>query len=136
VEGNEKCILDLVVSRLKEDKYIVDTFGQGGKKFMGVSRVKYGRFYRRLDLMITLSNEYPFASLYFTGSAEFNTKLRAWVLTNKGLSLSEYGLKDIKTGAYVQEDFRKEEDVFKFLGLQYIPPNQRTAEVQLIISIT
>jgi DNA polymerase beta len=131
LEGNEKCILDLVVSRLKEDKYIVDTFGQGGKKFMGVSRVKYGRLYRRLDLMITLPNEYPFASLYFTGSAEFNTKLRAWVLAHKGLSLSEYGLKDINTGAYVQDIFRTEDDVFKFLGLKYISPDKRTPEIEL-----
>lgn len=131
VEGNEKCILDLVVSRLKAEKYIIDTFGQGGKKYMGVSRVKYGRFYRRLDLMITLPNEYPFASLYFTGSAEFNTKLRAWVLTNKQLSLSEYGLKDVKTGAYIQNDFRTEEDVFKFLGLKYISPERRSPEVEL-----
>ncbi len=131
-EGNEKCILDLVVSRLKENKYIIDTFGQGGKKFMGVSKVKYGRFFRRLDLMITLPNEYPFASLYFTGSAEFNTRLRAWVLSNKGLSLSEYGLKDVKSGAYVQESFRTEDDIFKFLGLEYISPTKRTSDVELV----
>jgi DNA polymerase beta len=135
VEGNEKCILDLVVSRLKEDKYIVDTFGQGGKKFMGVSRVKYGRLYRRLDLMITLPNEFPFASLYFTGSAEFNTKLRAWVLTHKGLSLSEYGLKDIKSGVFVQHDtgFRTEGDVFRYLGLKYIAPRDRTPDADLVL---
>jgi len=132
VEGNEKCILDLVVSNLKVSNYIIDTLGQGSKKFMGVSRVKYGRLYRRLDLMITLPSEYPFASLYFTGSAEFNTKLRAWVMTNKNLSLSEYGLKDVSTGAYVQGNFRTEGDVFRFLGLKYIPPCDRTPNVDLV----
>lgn len=135
-DENEKLMLDQVVSKLKATKYITDVFGQGGKKCMAVCRVKYGRVYRRLDLMITQCHEFPFASLYFTGSAEFNTKLRAWVTTHKNLSLSEYGLKDLKTSQYIDCKFKTEEDVFAFLGLKYIPPSLRTPEVYLIMSMT
>lgn len=130
-EENEKVMLEQVVSKLRAAKYITNVFGQGGKKCMAVSRVKYGRVFRRLDLMITQCHEFPFASLYFTGSAEFNTKLRAWVTTHKSLSLSEYGLKDIKTSKYIDSKFKTEEDVFAFLGLKYIPPNLRTPEIDL-----
>ena len=130
-EGNERTMLDEVVTKLRAAKYITNVFGQGGKKCMAVCRVKYGRVFRRLDLMITQPHEFPFASLYFTGSAEFNTKLRAWVTTHKGLSLSEYGLKDIKTSTFIECSFKTEEDVFEYLGLKYIPPNRRTPDVDL-----
>lgn len=127
--------LDNIIAKLKADKYIVDTLAQGGKKFMGVCRIKYSRHFRRLDMMITQSNEFPFASLYFTGSAEFNTKLRAWVLTHKEMSLSEYGLKMLKTGEMVRDvDFKTEADVFEYLGLEYIEPSKRTPDVVLALT--
>lgn len=129
-EENEKSTLDQIVTKLKTEKYIVDILAQGGKKFMGVCRVKHGRHFRRLDMMITQSHEYPFASLYFTGSAEFNTKLRAWVLANKAMSLSEYGLKVLKTGELLRDVvFETEADVFSYLGLRFIEPSKRTPEV-------
>ena len=47
---------------------------------------------RRIDIMYTKPQEYPFAILYFTGSMEFNVKMRGELL-EKGLSLNEYGIK-------------------------------------------
>jgi DNA polymerase/3'-5' exonuclease PolX len=43
---------------------------------------------------------------------------------SQGYSLSEYGLKDAD-GKYVEGDFKTEQDIFKFLGLKYIAPEQR-----------
>jgi DNA polymerase beta len=45
---------------------------------------------RRMDVMYSPPNEYPFAILYFTGSKEFNTYQRSIALS-KGWSLNEHG---------------------------------------------
>ena len=81
------------------------------------------RHFRRIDFMLTQEHEYPFALLYFTGSGPFNVAMRNFALS-KGYSLSEYGLKDAN-GKFVGDAFRTEEDIFEFLGLKYIPPEQR-----------
>ena len=44
---------------------------------MGLSNINPSKFSnRRIDIMYTSPEEYPFAVLYFTGSAEFNVKMR------------------------------------------------------------
>jgi len=59
---------------------------------------------------------------HFTGSKEHNIKLRRLALT-KGLSLSEYGIKNLRTGKVRQ--FSNEKDFYNFLDLDYIPPELR-----------
>jgi DNA polymerase/3'-5' exonuclease PolX len=131
--SDSAALLKQITTKMKADRYIVDTLALGDKKCMAVSRVKYGRVNRRLDLLITHKHEFPFALLYFTGSAEFNTRLRSWVLANKQLSLSEYGLRP--PGApgtkFVRATFETERDIFDYLGLEYIAPRDRTPTVTL-----
>ena len=59
---------------------------------------------------------------YFTGSKYHNIKLREFAL-KKGLSLSEYGIKNLKTSKVAE--FNNEPDFYKYLGLDYIPPELR-----------
>ncbi len=132
--SDSAALLKQITEKMKSDRYIVDTLALGDKKCMAVSRVKYGRVNRRLDLLITHKHEFPFALLYFTGSAEFNTRLRSWVLTNKNLSLSEYGLRPpgVAGGTkFVRANFETERDIFDYLGLEYIAPWDRTPTVTL-----
>lgn len=129
--ANAADLLKQITSKMKADKYIVDTLALGDKKCMAVSRVKYGRHNRRLDILITHKHEFPFALLYFTGSAEFNTRLRSWVLTNKKLSLSEYGLREVSNNRFVPKKFETERDIFEYLGIEYIRPEDRTPTVAL-----
>ena len=63
--------------------------------------------YRRIDIMITKPEEYPFAIMYFTGSMEFNTMVRQKCL-DRGLSLNEYSLKDNDTKKVVDHKFVSE----------------------------
>ena len=74
--------------------------------------------------MYTKPQEYPFAILYFTGSMDFNTKMRANLL-EKGLSLNEYSLKDNETKKPVDHKFVKEEDIFEYLNMDYVHPCDR-----------
>ena len=81
--------------------------------------------FRRIDIMITKPAEYPFAILYFTGSKEFNTKMRQHAL-DLGYSMNEYSLTSTEDGTNIDENqFKVEKDIFKFLHLEYVDPSKR-----------
>jgi len=124
IQAHENLRMEEVVSLLSKDGYITDILAQGEKKFMGVCRLKRHSTHRRLDILITTNTNYPFALLYFTGSGEFNIKMRQWAL-NKGYSLNEYGLTPTIDG------IRTEEDIFKALELKYVEPHNRTPDIDL-----
>ena len=107
--------------------YITDILALGGKKCMAVCKLKRHKVFRRLDLLYTRKKEFPFALLYFTGSGDFNVRMRN-VALSKGYSLSEYGMKYAegnKKGDFVDHIFNSEEDIFKFLGIDYVEPAAR-----------
>jgi DNA polymerase (family 10) len=85
-----------------------------------------------LQVDLRLVDHESFGSLlqYFTGSKDHNVQLRTRAL-KRGLSLSEYGITNVKTG--VLEKFAWEEDFYARLGMQYIPPEMREAlgEIEL-----
>ena len=113
-----------IIQEFVAQKYISDILAQGNKKVLAVGKLKMRRHFRRIDFMLTQAHEYPFALLYFTGSGPFNVAMRNFALS-KGYSLSEYGLKDTNGNFVGDTTFRTEEDIFEFLGLKYIPPEQR-----------
>ena len=73
--------------------------------------------------MYTKPQEYPFAILYFTGSKDFNVKMRGELL-KKEMSLNEYGIKD-KDKKNVKHNCSTEKDVFEYLGYDYVEPENR-----------
>lgn len=74
------------------------------------------------DLRIVEHENFGSLLQHFTGSKEHNIALRTRY-QKQGLSLSEYGITDMKTG--VIHRFSNEHDFYAFLGLQYIPPEIR-----------
>ena len=121
-------IIKNIVEKLKKEKYLIDDFALGGKKYLGICRLKRHRHFRRIDMLFTTANEFPFAQLYFTGSKEFNVVLRN-ICLSKNLSLSEYGLKHLsgpKKGEFIDETFHTEEEILNYLGYKYVPPEKRT----------
>ena len=111
---------------LFEKGYLLEELSRGPKKFMGICRLTSGKITdgigRRIDIMYTKPQEYPFAILYFTGSMEFNVKMRGELL-EKGLSLNEYGIKKDKKN--VKHGCKSESDVFEYLGYDYVEPENR-----------
>ena len=59
---------------------------------------------------------------YFTGNLHHNVALRE-IAARLGLSLNEYGLKNVETGAL--ETYPTEDALYERLGLQYTPPELR-----------
>jgi DNA polymerase (family X) len=85
------------------------------------------------DLRVVSHSEYPFALNYFTGSKEHNVGMRR-LARKKGLSLNEYGFSKIgkKGGVRTRKpDLKEEKDIYKFLGLCYIPPELREGTGEL-----
>lgn len=74
------------------------------------------------DVRVVDEKSYGAALLYFTGSKEFNIRLRK-IAIKKGYKLSEYGLFDRKTGKYICG--KTEEEIFKKLNMKYIIPQNR-----------
>ncbi len=72
------------------------------------------------DLRVVPEASFGAALLYFTGSKEHNIELRRLAI-DKGLSLNEYGL----TKGERVVAARTEEDVYRALGLAWIPPELR-----------
>ena len=114
-------IYEAFLDKLNES-YMVETLSRGKKKFMGICLIS--KICRRIDVMFTKPEEYPFAILYFTGSMEFNTMMRQKCL-DRGLSLNEYSLKDNDTKKVVDHKFVSEKDIFDYLEMKYIEPENR-----------
>ena len=89
-------------------------------KYMGFSKLKDNPV-RRIDIRFIPYSSYYYALLYFTGSGDLNKKMRT-IAKKKGLKLSEYGLSD-KDGNILKA--KSEEDIFKHLDMEYLPPKLR-----------
>jgi DNA polymerase (family 10) len=72
------------------------------------------------DLRVVKDKEFPFAQHYFTGSKEHNIAVRARAQEH-GLKLNEYELAGPKKSIACKD----EADIFRALGLDYIPPELR-----------
>ena len=76
----------------------------------------------QVDIRLVHDYEYGAAMLYFTGSKEHNIKLRT-IAKQRGLKINEYGIFDAATSELLAG--RTEEEIYHFLHLKYIPPEQR-----------
>lgn len=72
------------------------------------------------DIRVVTDGQFPFALHHFTGSREHNTLMRSLAKT-MGLKMNEYGLFKGEQSLKLAS----EEEIFKALGLSYIPPELR-----------
>ncbi len=78
----------------------------------------------QVDVMVQTPDSYGALLQHFTGSKHHNIALREYAL-KKGFSLSEYGIKKVRSGLTEVQQFKDEESFYKFLGLEYIAPELR-----------
>ena len=84
-----------------------------------------------VDLLVQNPDSYGSALQHFTGSKHHNVALREYA-QKRNLSLSEYGIKVIKGGNRTLKKFSNEEDFYKYLNMEWIPPELRedTGEIE------
>lgn len=90
----------------------------------------------QVDLRVIDPAEWGAALVYFTGSKLHNVKIRH-IAKDKGLKVSEYGVFSVNasTGAEKKIAGKTEEDVYRALGMEWIPPELREdrGEVELAL---
>jgi DNA polymerase (family X) len=98
-------------------RWVVDVAAKGPTKATVVSHDGL-----RFDLRVVPPECYGNLLQHFTGSKEHNVALREAAVRRK-LSVSEYGVQNTETG----ETFtaRTEEELYRFLGYDFIPPELR-----------
>jgi DNA polymerase (family 10) len=119
-----------IMERFVKLPQVVQTVGQGGTKAsVVVSAGTAGgrRVLMNADLRVVDDRQFPFALHYFTGAKEHAIAMRVRA-QQYGLKLNEYELAG--EGRSVQ--CKTEADIFKALGMAYIPPELRedTGEMQ------
>lgn len=87
---------------------------------------------KQIDLLVQPPNRFGSLLQHFTGSKNHNVRLREYAV-KKGLSLSEYGIKDIKTGKTLV--FDSEEKFYQKLGMDWIPPVLREDKGEIELAI-
>jgi DNA polymerase/3'-5' exonuclease PolX len=118
---NDKNLLQEFIQYLQTTGFIIESFTgtEVSTKYMGLCRFKNNPI-RRIDIRSILYESYYFATLYFTGSKDFNKKMRQ-VAISKGFLLNEYGLWRNKKSIKVTS----EKDIFDALGMEYLQPDKR-----------
>jgi DNA polymerase lambda len=114
------------VATLKASGYIREVLAQGPHKCLAISQLPgmpEGRA-RRLDLLVTPPEEFPFAVFYFTGCDTFNVAVRSHALT-RGYTLNEHALTHVSTGKAIG-GIKTERDIFTVLRLEWREPHERT----------
>jgi DNA polymerase/3'-5' exonuclease PolX len=134
LRGGDASHLNRLVIHLTTTGYILETLAHGDKKFMGICCLE-GNIPRRIDILVTTAEEFPYALLTFTGSDKFNVLVRAHAKT-LGYSLNEYRLSLTAEGAAAgralpASPLLTEEAILAFLGLTYVKPEDRTETVKL-----
>jgi DNA polymerase (family 10) len=105
------------------EKFVVhprvhEVLGKGPNK----ASIKFGLEGLQVDLRALATESYGAALLYFTGSKEHNIVLRSRA-QKMGLTLNEYALARLDDESTVAS--ATEEDIYKVLGLDWIPPELR-----------
>ena len=97
--------------------WVVDVAARGSTKATVV-----GQDGLRFDLRVVPPESFGNLLQHFTGSKDHNVAIRE-AAVRRGLSVSEYGIAETETG--VVHAFATEQEVYAFLGYEWIPPELR-----------
>lgn len=120
IEKN-KNYLEIFISKLKKENILIESLTSESvkTKYMGICKIH--DILRRIDIRYMPFESYYTAILYFTGSKDFNIKMRNIAHSFK-YTLNEYGLYDENNKAFI---INSEKDIFDLLNMEFIPPNKR-----------
>jgi hypothetical protein len=122
IDLQKSTLLIDVCNYLEKEKLILETLSLGTTKFLGVvPSSKKSNYVKHLDIRLIPTESRITAYFFYTSGGKFNQMIRQ-VAKDKGFMLSEFELKD-KTGKTVHVE--SEEDIFKALGLKFIPMSDR-----------
>lgn len=125
-EKNNKDEFHIFLDALIKNNIITHTLSRGQTKSLTLTKLP-NKPSRRVDFMYSPPEEYAFAILYFTGSKSFNTMQRHRAI-ELGFTLNEHGIHEMSDGikgSKVNLPFYTEQDIFRFLSMEYKEPSER-----------
>ena len=125
IEGDSKDIMDRFVAMHN----VKEVIAKGNKKSMVL--IKEGDYKIQVDLRIIERESFGAALQYFTGNKDHNIELRR-IAIQKGLKLNEYGIFD-KNGKQIAG--KDEEEIYRKLGMMWIPPELRENQGEIEAAI-
>jgi DNA polymerase (family 10) len=108
---------DALLTAFCSAPWVVEVAARGGTKATVVAQDGL-----RFDLRVVPPEAYGNLLQHFTGSKDHNVALRE-AAVRRGLSVSEYGIAEVEDGTV--HAFGTEEEVYRFLGYEWIPPELR-----------
>jgi DNA polymerase beta len=116
-------IKSLFYNKLRENNIIIDTISIGKQKSMYIVKLPT-KYYRKIDVAIIDNKYLPWYLLYFGSSREFSKKIRLYA-SKLGYKLNESGLYDKNSGERINFYPKNEEEIFKYLNMDYVRPENR-----------
>jgi DNA polymerase beta len=118
---------ELFYNTLKKKNIIIETLSSGIQKSMYIIKIPKKsniKYYRKIDVAYVEEKYLPWYLLYFGSSRDFSKKIRN-IVSKMGYKLNEKGLYYKSNGIRVNFNPNNEEDIFKYLNIEYIPPEKR-----------
>ena len=115
-------IKDKIVDELKKAGILIDILSMGNTKLISFIKVR-GKIYQ-MDVAFIRENELPWYLLYFGSSRNFSKQIRLHA-SKLGYKLSEKGLFNKINGKRIDFYPRTEEEIFHFLNMEYVKPENR-----------
>jgi DNA polymerase/3'-5' exonuclease PolX len=118
LKGSEKNIFIVKLPKLKNRKELKCNEGSSI-----LSNVYEGK-YRQMDVAFIDKKYLPFYLLYFGSSRIYSKKIRT-IASKMGYKLNDKGLFDKNTGKRINFEPKIEKDIFDFLKIEYVKPENR-----------
>ena len=106
-----------LIAHFVAQPWVLEVAARGDTKATVVTKQGF-----RLDLRVVPPEDYGSLLQHFTGSKDHNVALREEA-QRRGLSISEYGVTVVESGEVHR--FREEDELYRFLGYEPIPPELR-----------
>lgn len=107
---------------LRNNNILIETLSSGPQKSIYI--IKFNNKYRKNDVAFVDEELIPWYLLYFGSSREFSKKIRN-IASKKGYKLNEKGLFNKITGVKIDFKPKNEKDIFEYLNIVYIAPENR-----------
>lgn len=116
-------LLHKIAELLRADRAFIGELSAGSERLTFLYR--WNGIVRQVDLLNITYRSYYAALIYFTGSWEFNQRMRT-LAKKKGFRLNQAGLFRINDRTHTPIPASSERDIFDLLGMPYIEPKERT----------
>jgi len=121
---SHKEIKEKIKNLFIQNNYYVGNLLNGTEKDIYLLRMNKKSKVHQVDIGFVEEKYKHFYILYFSSSRDFSKKIRIEA-SKKGYKLNEKGLYDKKTEKLINFQPKSEKDIFDYLGIEYVKPENR-----------